>query len=102
MTTDNGITFVNVVDVDPARQAELVALLQEGAERVIRHRPGFVSLTLLASTDGSRVVNLARWRSADDVRATQADPAAAEYASRTAAIAGARPGLYTVAAQYDA
>lgn len=102
MTTDNGITFVNVVDVDPARQAELVALLQEGAERVIRHRPGFVSLTLLASADGTRVVNLARWRSADDVRATQADPLAAEYANRTAAIASARPGLYTVAAQYDA
>lgn len=92
-------TFVNVIDVDPTRQQELVDLLVEGTLEVIRHRPGFVSATLLASVDGTRVVNVARWRGADDVRATQADPAAAAYARRTAEIASASPGVYRVVAE---
>lgn len=97
--TDQPTTFVNVVDVDPTRQQELVELLLEGTQEVIRHRPGFISVTLLASLDGTRVVNVARWRSADDVRATQADPAAAAYARRTAEIATASPGVYRVTAE---
>lgn len=95
------VTFINVIDVDPARQQELIDLLREGTERVMTQRPGFVSVTLLASADGRRVVNLARWERAEDVRATQSDPAAAEYARRTAAIASAAaPGLYAVVAEY--
>ncbi len=90
------INFVNVFDVEPDRQQELVELLGRGAEQVIRHRPGFVSLTLLASLDGRRVVNLAQWASADDARATQADPQAAGYAARAGAISTAAPGLYRV------
>ena len=38
--------------------------------------------------------------SADDVKATQSDPQAAEYARRTAAIAQANPGLYTVVDEF--
>ncbi|OWV11041.1 antibiotic biosynthesis monooxygenase [Micromonospora wenchangensis] len=94
------VTFVNVIDVDPSRQQEVIDLLAEGTEKVVSRRPGFVSVTLLASLDRTRVVNVARWRSADDVRATQADPEAAEYARRTAALAQASPGLYTVVGEF--
>ncbi|MEV6706551.1 antibiotic biosynthesis monooxygenase family protein [Micromonospora wenchangensis] len=94
------VTFVNVIDVDPSRQQEVIDLLTEGTEKVVSRRPGFVSVTLLASLDRTRVVNVARWRSADDVRATQADPEAAEYARRTAALAQASPGLYTVVGEF--
>ncbi|GHJ08616.1 hypothetical protein TPA0907_29830 [Micromonospora humidisoli] len=94
------VTFVNVIDVDPSRQQEVIDLLVEGTEKVVSRRPGFVSVTLLASLDRTRVVNVARWRSADDVRATQADPEAAEYARRTAALAQASPGLYTVVGEF--
>ncbi|MFY1683351.1 antibiotic biosynthesis monooxygenase family protein [Micromonospora sp.] len=96
------VTFVNVIDVDPSRQQEVIDLLVEGTEKVVSRRPGFVSVTLLASLDRTRVVNVARWRSADDVRATQADPEAAEYARRTAALAQASPGLYTVVGEFTA
>lgn len=96
---DKPTTFINVLDVDPERQQELVELLIDGANQVMRHRPGFVRLTILASLDGTRVVNHAQWRSAADVKATQSDPAAAGYAQRTAAIANASPGLYRVAAE---
>ncbi|WP_431887062.1 antibiotic biosynthesis monooxygenase family protein [Micromonospora wenchangensis] len=94
------VTFVNVIDVDPSRQQEVIDLLVEGTEKVVSRRPGFVSVTLLASLDRTRVVNVAQWRSADDVRATQADPEAAEYARRTAALAQASPGLYTVVGEF--
>lgn len=94
------VTFVNVIEVEPATQQEVIDLLVEGAERVMSARPGFLSLTLLASLDGSRVINVARWASAEDVRATQADPAAADYARRTAALARATPGLYTVVREF--
>ncbi|MEU1605700.1 antibiotic biosynthesis monooxygenase family protein [Micromonospora matsumotoense] len=96
------VTFINVIDVDPSRQQELIDLLAEGTEQVVSRRPGFVSVTLLASLDRTRVVNVARWESADDVKATQSDPQAAEYARRTAAIAQADPGLYTVVGEFTA
>ncbi len=94
------VTFVNVVDVDPAKQQEVIDLLVEGTEKVMSKRPGFISVTLLASLDKSRVINVARWESAEDVKATQSDPEAAEYAKRTAALAQATPGLYTLAGEF--
>jgi hypothetical protein len=57
MDRDETVTLINVFDVEASRQQELVALLTEGTEQVIRHRPGFVSVNLLASNDGTRVVN---------------------------------------------
>ncbi len=96
------VTFINVIDVDRSKRQELIDLLIEGTEKVMTQRPGFLSVTLLASLDGGRVVNVARWGSADDVRATQADPEAAEYARRTVALATADPGLYTVVGEFSA
>ena len=96
------VTFVNVIEVAPSNQQALIDLLIEGTEKVIATRQGFISVTLLASLDGARVINIARWESADDVKATQSDPAAAEYAQRTAAIAQPGPGLYAVAGEFTA
>jgi hypothetical protein len=97
--SEHPVTFVNILDVEPSRQGELLDVLTRGAEEVIRHRPGFVSLTLLTSVDGRRVINLAQWASAGDAQATQADPRAAGYAASASAIATAAPGLYRVAAE---
>jgi hypothetical protein len=64
--SDQPVTFVNVLDVEPERQHELAGLLTRGAQEVIRDRPGFISITVLASRDGRRVINLAQrarsWR----------------------------------------
>ncbi len=92
------VLFINVIDVEPERQQELLALLREGAERVMSQQPGFGGLSLYASGDGHRVINIARWESAEAVAATQRIPAAATYAARTAEIASAHPGLFTLAA----
>ncbi|MDR8020172.1 antibiotic biosynthesis monooxygenase family protein [Nesterenkonia aerolata] len=90
------VTFVNVIDVNPGKQQEVIDLLIEGTEKVISKRPGFISVTLLASLEKNRVINIARWESGAAVKATQADPAAADYAARTASLAQATPGLYTL------
>lgn len=95
------VAFVNVIDVDPSKQQEVIALLTEGIEQVISKRPGFISASVLANVDGSRVVNVAHWQSSDDIKATQADPAAAEFVRRIAAVATARPGVYTVVSRLD-
>ncbi|MET9830118.1 antibiotic biosynthesis monooxygenase [Streptomyces sp. NPDC006385] len=92
----NLVTLINVFEVDPAKQQELVALLNEGLDKVFRHRPGFVSAHILVSKDGGRVVNYAQWRSPQDIQATLADPAAQEYARRTAELGKPAPALYSV------
>ncbi len=97
----DGVTFVNIIDVEPEKQQEVIGILRDGTENVISKRPGFISVSLLASADGKRVINIARWQSADDVKATQADPESAEFAKRTAQIASASPGLYQVVGEYS-
>jgi quinol monooxygenase YgiN len=99
---DQPVTLVNVFDVDAAKQQELVDLLIEGTEKVVRHKPGFVSVNLLASKDGSRVVNYAQWRSQDDVSATMADPEVQGYARRAAELAKATPNVYSVVSVHHA
>jgi quinol monooxygenase YgiN len=99
---DEPVTLINVFDVEPSKQQELVELLTEGTERVMRSRPGFVSVNLLASNDGTRVVNYAQWHSLDDVKATMADPEAQDYARRAAELAQATPHVYSVVAVHHA
>lgn len=96
------VTLINVFDVEPSKQQALVDLLNQGTDTVIRHRPGFVSVTLLASNDGTRVVNHAEWRSLDDVKATMDDPEAQGYARRAAELAQATPHVYSVASVHRA
>ena len=39
----NPVTFVNVIDVEPEKQPELVELLKEGTEKVMKHRGGVIA-----------------------------------------------------------
>jgi quinol monooxygenase YgiN len=93
---DEMVTFVNVLEVEPEKQQALLDVMNESAEKVIKHRPGFISVSILASQDGSRVVSYAQWRSPDDIKATRDDPRAQEYAKRTAELAKASPHVYSV------
>jgi heme-degrading monooxygenase HmoA len=102
MDRNETVTLINVFDVEASRQQELVALLTEGTDQVIRHRPGFVSVNLLASNDGTRVVNYAQWRSLDDIKATMADPAAQGYARRAAELAHSTLHVYSVVSVHHA
>jgi heme-degrading monooxygenase HmoA len=56
-------TMINVFTVAPERQQELVDLLVEATDQVMRKLPGFVSANIHKSLDGVRVTNYAQWES---------------------------------------
>lgn len=93
---DDLMTLVNVFTVDPDRQEELVDLLVEATEQVIKDLPGFVSANIHRSDGGRQVVNYAQWATRADFEAMQADPRAGEHMSGAAAIASFAPVVCTV------
>jgi quinol monooxygenase YgiN len=99
---DEPVTFINVFEVEPSKQQVLVDVLTEGTEKVFKRRPGFISVNILASKDGSRVVNYSQWHRQDDVKATMADPEAQAYAKRTAELAKPAPHVYSVVSVHHA
>jgi len=100
MSESSEAVFVNLIEVDPNRYERLMEILKEGNDSVIRHRNGFISCVLLANADRSRVVTVARWTSADAIKAVASDPVVAEYVKRTAAVAKGTPAVFAIVAEY--
>lgn len=96
-TDQDLITLVNVFTVEPERQAALVDLLAGATTAVINRSPGYVSANIHRSLDGTKVVNYAQWRRAEDYEAMLADPAVQRHISQAAAAAVSfEPHLYRV------
>lgn len=93
---------ISTFAVPPGRQQELLDLLRTNAEEVLRHQPGFLTADLLATPDGTTVVNHAHWTNAAAVRAMTADPAV--RARMAAAWAIARPVVqqFTLSSSHEA
>jgi quinol monooxygenase YgiN len=70
------VSLINVFTVEPARQQEVVDLLIEATEKVMRHVPGFISANIHKSLDGVRVTNYAQWESREHFEAMLSNPAA--------------------------
>jgi quinol monooxygenase YgiN len=99
----NHTTLINVFSVQPARARELADLLTAATEDVMQHIDGFVSANIHLSTDGTRVVNYAQWRSTEAMQAMQQNPIAREHMVRCAELAdGFEPHLYTVESVHSA
>jgi heme-degrading monooxygenase HmoA len=96
------LTVVNVYSVAPQNQQRLVDLLEDASERVMRRRHGFVSANILASLDGTRVLNYAQWASQEDFTAMLSDPGAQEHLHDTEVVSIAEPHLYRVASVHHA
>jgi len=91
-------TLINVFTVKPERQQELIDLLAEATEAVMRHQPGFISANLHRSFDGQRVTNYAQWRSREDFETMLQNPAAQIHMRQAAETAESfEPHLYEVA-----
>jgi heme-degrading monooxygenase HmoA len=54
------VTQITTVELPPDNQDEVLALMTERAQFMAR-QPGFVSICLYRSTDGSHVVNHVQW-----------------------------------------
>ncbi|OJT18835.1 antibiotic biosynthesis monooxygenase [Archangium sp. Cb G35] len=90
-------TLINVFTVAPERQAELVKLLDEATEEVMRHQPGFISANIHRGLDGNRVTNYAQWASREHFEAMLRNPTAQVHMRAAAALVEKfEPHLYEV------
>ena len=96
-------TLINVFTVAPERAAELAELIRVATAEKMQFVPGFISANIHVSTDGTRVVNYAQWRSAEAYQAVFADPDTLAHMKVCAAVAtGFEPHLYTVESVHQA
>ena len=96
-------TLINVFNVAPERASELAEALRVATEETVQYVPGFISANIHVSTDGTRVVNYAQWRSVEAMQAMQHNPTAREHMVLCAQVAdGFEPHLYTVESVHEA
>ncbi len=71
---DSGIvTQITTVKVEPDKQSDVLALMTERA-RFMASQPGFVSVSLHRSSDGSHIVNYVQWRGREQLTAAHHNP----------------------------
>jgi hypothetical protein len=63
---DELVTLINVFSREPEFQNDLIKAWQGATEAELGGLAGIVSAALHRSLDGTRVVNYAQWRSAED------------------------------------
>ena len=90
------ITLINIFDVDPERQDDLIEVLDSATVEVMRRIPGFVSANIHASLDRTRVVNYAQWRSISDFEAMLGREDVKPHMAKASELATANPKLYQV------
>lgn len=91
------VTLINVYEVASERQAELAQLLADATEKVMRNLPGFISVCIHCSFDGTHVANYAQWASKEDFGRMLKDPQAQAQMKQFAALAkSVSPVLYQV------
>ena len=90
------VTLINVFNVEPKHQQELVDLLVEATEKVMRNIPGFISANIHKSFDGTKVVNYAQWESREAFEAMLRNEEAKPHMAKTESIAKPEPHLYEV------
>ena len=62
---DDLITLINIFETQPEQQQELIDRWLGFFEQV-KEAPGLIGVALHRSTDGTRVINYAQWRSKTD------------------------------------
>jgi heme-degrading monooxygenase HmoA len=67
------VTQITVVESEPGKQEEALSLMIERA-RFMSRQPGFVSISLHRSRDGSRIVNYIQWQSREQLQSAHHSP----------------------------
>jgi len=98
---DGTTTLVNVFEVDPSNQDELVRLAIDGVSNIASKAPGFIRGAIHRSVDGTRVVNYLHWEDGAWERAHKTladDPHFVAHMQDVSKIATASPNFYEVVA----
>lgn len=77
--SDECTTIINLLKVDPANQAALIALLKSNIDTVISTLGGWKSTRLIAARDGTSVVIYSEWQTPDAVEKMRSDPRMMAY-----------------------
>ncbi|MES2151451.1 MAG: antibiotic biosynthesis monooxygenase [Pseudomonadota bacterium] len=80
-------TLLLPLTVDPANQSQVLEMLRENINTVIRTLDGWIATNLIATADGTRIVIHSQWRDAAAVKAMQTDPRMVAYYPQLAALA---------------
>jgi heme-degrading monooxygenase HmoA len=67
------VTQITTVKMQPTNQDEVLQLMEERA-KFMATQPGFVSVNLHRSQDGSHVVNYVQWTNAEKLKAAHHSP----------------------------
>ncbi len=93
----SAVTLVNVYEVEPGQQTVLTERLAKATEDVMRQFPGFLSVSIHRSLDGTRVVNYAQWASKADLERMMKSPEAqAEIRGFASLARSVSPAVYEV------
>ena len=96
----SGITLIDVLDVDPKNQDELIRILTEATDKILKHLPGFISSNIHKSIDGRRVTSYEQWDNKQHIDAMYKNPEVEKYIHQAIGIAKAEcpytEALYTV------
>jgi quinol monooxygenase YgiN len=85
--SDGYAALINTFRVAPERAEELITLLEGATQQTIRLRPGYVPANLHLSTNRTRIVNSAQWRSRAAFEAMLRDPAARAHIAEPGRVA---------------
>jgi len=90
------VTIINVFEVEPQKQDELVELLERSAVEVMQYLDGFISSNIHRGIDGKHVATYAQWARHEDFEAMLAHPKVQEHVRMANAIGHSAPVLYRV------
>jgi len=77
ITTDKQVlTLINVFTVKPEHQQQLIDILVEADQTIMKRLPGYISASIHRSLDRTKVTNYARWENAEALEAMLHNPEA--------------------------
>jgi hypothetical protein len=92
--TDRGamlLLCIDVFEVAPERQSELVHVLETAAKQTMKRLSGFVASNTYRTVDGARIVNCTQWTDRPAFEAMQSNLEMKQVAQQTIALAKVQP-----------
>jgi heme-degrading monooxygenase HmoA len=100
---DRILTLINTFTCADARQGELVAALEKSIAETFSKVDGFISSSVHASLDRTRVINYTQWRSTQDFDQAELHPRVREDLAAIMSIAeSADPRLFHITSVFSA
>ncbi|MEA2463050.1 MAG: hypothetical protein QOJ98_797 [Acidobacteriota bacterium] len=80
-------TLINILTLEPENQTKLLELLRENTDTLVSTLDGWISTSLILSSDGRRLAIYSQWRDAQSVEAMRTNPAMLAWFPKIMALA---------------